>query len=340
MKWEFTELAHPAFTSLMRRLSSAGFKREFAHVAVLPDWWAPGCEDDPSLLPDVEIRVARFVGAPLAVVRDTSAPLEAPKYQNAQLRRVRDINRDRLGPAIHAALQVGSAAIRNLTAPALRIPPQDPLAWRRDITTAGPLLQLADVVADLWKRGIPVLHAETLPNPSFQGLVADVEGRPIIVLGHDQDEPARLAFIIAHEVAHIVFGDCAPGSPVVDEQEEVSDDHVIEARADQYASTVMTGGVAIPHVQASGFKDLAMKASAVEKAQRIDASSVVWAWARRTGDYAMATMAAQALYRTKGGKRALRALFDQYVDLENASDSDRALLRCLHGDPQRDAVAS
>ena len=48
----------------------------------------------------------------------------------------------------------------------------------------------------------------------------------------------------------------------------------------------------------------------------------------------------QGLKKSYRGKRALRALFDQYVDLENASDSDRALLRCLHGDPQRDAVAS
>ena len=333
-------MAHPAFTSLMRRLSAAGFKRDFARVAVLPDWWAPGCEDDPSLLPDVEIRVARFVGAPLAVVKDASATLESPKYQGAQLRRVRDINRDRLGPAIHAALQVASAVIRNMSATPVRNPPVDPIVWRNEIDRSGPLLQLADVVADLWKRDIAVIHVETLPAPSFQGLVAVVDGRPVIVIGHDLDEPARLAFIIAHEVAHIVFGDCAPGRPVVDEQEEVSDDHEIETRADGYASDFMTGGVAVPQVHATGFKDLAMKAAAIEKEQSIDASSVVWAWARRTGDYAVATMAAQALYRTKGGKRVLRGLFDQHVDLENALDSDRALLRCLYGDPQRDAAAS
>jgi hypothetical protein len=54
----------------------------------------------------------------------------------------------------------------------------------------------------------------------------------------------------------------------------------------------------------------------------------------------MATMAAQALYRTKGGKRVLRAFFDRNVGLDDAPESDRALLRCLYGDPQRDAVAS
>lgn len=324
----------------MRRLSAAGFKREFARVAVLPDWWVPGCEDDPSLMPDVELRVARFVGASLATVRDPEAPLDAPRYQEAQLRRVRDINRDRLGPAIHAALRVASAVIRNMSGGDSLVPPTDPIAWRNAIERAGPLLQLRDVVADLWKRRIPVIHMETLPSPSFQGLVAILENRPVVVIGHDLDEPARLAFTIAHEVGHVVAGDCTPDRPVVDEQEEVTDDHEIEARADRYASDVMTGGAEVPHVQAAGFKDLATKAAAIEKAQGIDASSIVWAWARRTGDYAMATMAAQALYRTRGGKRLIRALFDEHVDLENAPDSDRALLRCLHGDPHRDAIAS
>src|SRR5207247_1992059 len=127
------------------------------------------------------------------------------------------------------------------------------------------------------------------------------------------DEPARLAFIIAHEVAHIVAGDCAADRPVVDEEEEVSDDAEMEQRADQYATVVMTGGADIPAVSASGFKELALKAAALEKERGVDSSAVVWAWARRTGNYAMATMASQALYRTKGGKRALRESADHNV---------------------------
>lgn len=99
-----------------------------------------------------------------------------------------------------------------------------------------------------------------------------------------------------------MYGDCTPGHPVIDEEEEVTDDHAIEVRADAYAATLMTGGVSVPEVPASGFKELAKKAAAIEKALHVDASAVVWAWARKTDNYAMATMAAQVLYRTKGGK--------------------------------------
>ena len=83
----------------MQRLSRAGFKREFVQAAVLPDWWDERCEDDSSILRDIETRAARFLSRPVAVIADPTAPLSAPPYPAAQLRRVRDVNRDRLAPA-------------------------------------------------------------------------------------------------------------------------------------------------------------------------------------------------------------------------------------------------
>lgn len=324
----------------MTRLSAAGFKRDFARVAVLPDWWDTSCESDPGLLPDVEIRVARFIGAPLEVVRNPALPLVSPRYEGARLRRVRDIKSDRLAPAIHAALQVAGAVVRTMRPQPIETPSSDPLAWRASIKRTRPLLQLTDVLGDLWGRGIPVIHLAMLPAPSFQGLACIAEGRPVIVLGHDLDEPARIAFIVAHEVGHIVSGDCTADHPVIDEQEEVADDHEMEKRADAFAAGVMTGGASVPDVQAAGFKDLATKAGKLEKLENVDASAIVWAWARRTGNYGMATMAAQALYRTTGGKRMLRSHLDQNIKFDCAPDSDRSLLRCLVGDADRDAAAS
>lgn len=228
----------------------------------------------------------------------------------------------------------------NAALPPLRLPSQDALEWRRQVRKEGSVLQLDDLLADLWDRGIPVIHVKTLPAPGFQGLACIVDGRPVIVLAHDLDQPARIAFILAHEVAHLVFGDCAPDQPVVDENEEISDDHAIEVRADRYATDTTTGGADVPDVQAAGYKDLAQKAADAEQERGVDASAVIWAWARKTGDYAKAQMAAEALYRTKGGKRSLRSHLDRHVDLPKASDSDRALLACLHGDPDSDAAAS
>jgi hypothetical protein len=75
----------------MRRLSHAGFKKEFVRPAILPDWWDDTCAEQPDLLPDIEICVARFLGISLAAVKDPGTALVATQYPNAQLRRVRDM---------------------------------------------------------------------------------------------------------------------------------------------------------------------------------------------------------------------------------------------------------
>lgn len=325
----------------MGRLSSAGFKSDFVEPAILPDWWDASCDGDVNLLPDIEVRVARFLGAPLAAVRDPNSTLRQPTYASAQLRRVKDIDRDRLGPAIHSALSIAAAAIRVLRAP---VEPQPPPAnaerWRELMGRAGRHVTLDDVVGDLWARGIPVLPLDVLPKPGFQGLAGVVEGRPVILLGQKFDEPGRIAFLAAHEAGHIATGDCSAERPVVDEDESVEDDGDIEQRADAFARGLLVGAAAAPALDAAvDFRALANAASDIEQRTGADAGVLIFAWAARTRDFAKATQAVKALYRFRGGRAALRRHFDQHVDVEAASDTDRALLRCVYGDPERDAAA-
>lgn len=331
-------MTRQTFTTLMHRLSRAGFKKEFIYRAILPDWWDDRCSEDPSLLQDIEIRSARFLGLPLAVVKDANAALAAPAYRAAQLRRVRDVDRDLLGPAIHSAMRIAQAVVRNLrnrkSDPV--VPPADAPAWRDLIERAGRAVTLHDIISDLWKRGIPIVPIDVLPAPSFQGMSCIAESRPVILLGHKHDEPGRVAFQVAHEVGHVATGDCAPDRPVVDEEEEITDDTDIERLADQYATRVLIGDDTVPVVDGASFKELARRASQLEGRTGADASTVIFAWARRTGDYATATMAVRALYRHLGARRELRELFDRHVDLSAAAETDRALLRCVHGDPERD----
>ncbi len=337
-------MAKNTFTTMMHRLSRAGFKKEFVRSAILPDWWDENCTNDPSLLQDIEIRLARFLGQPLAVVKNARAALAPPEYAAAQLRRVRNMDRGRLGPAIHSAIRIAAAVVRSLrdTVPDPAVPPNTGLIWRDMIERVDPALSLHDIVADLWKRGVPVIPLDLLPAPSFQGIAGIVEDRPFIVLGHKHDEPGRVAFLVAHEAGHVAAGDCAPDRPVVDEDEEITDNTDIERRADQYATGVLVGDDTVPLVEfvdGANFKDLARKASEIERETGADASSVIFAWARRTGDYATATMAVRALYRGAGARKQLRELLDRHVDLAAATETDRALLRCVHGDPERDEAA-
>ena len=301
--------------------------------AILPDWWDERCADDPRLVQDIEIRVARFLGMSMSHVADARLPLEPPSHPGAQLRRVRDTDRARLAPAIHTAIRCAAAVVRNLcdTVPPPCHPPVDGLEWRDRIVGARTAASLESVAANLWELGIPVVPLDVLPAPSFQGMACIIEDRPVILLGHKHDEPGRVAFVIAHEAGHIATGDCTAGRPIVDEEPEIADDGEMERRADRYANHVLLGESDLQQLDDSDskrFKELARRASEIERTKGVDAGFVIFSLAHRTGDYGTAAMAVKALYRHTGARKQLRRLLNRYVDLTAASETDRYLLLC------------
>lgn len=325
----------------MRRLAKAGFKEDFVRTAILPDWWDGSCDQDLTLLADLEIRVARFFNLPLQTVMDDRASIPLPSFAGAQLRRIRDLNRDRLFPAIHAAVQVATATVRSLRRPDVQpeLPPMSGVEWRRLLSPNGQAIKLEHLLTDLWARGIPVIPVEHLPVPNFQGLACFIGNRPVVLLGQKFDEPGRVAFLVAHEAGHLANGDCAAEQIIVDAEDEVQDDGFIEQRADRYGLETLAGSSSPPTLRSTGFKNLASEAFKMERDLGVDAGVLIASWARRSGDFQTATMATKALYRSSGARLLLRRHFDLHVCLEEASESDRALLRCIFMDPSDDEAA-
>lgn len=271
------------FSSLMSRLSRAGFKDDFARSAILPDWWDDECASDASVLPEVELRVARFLRAPLSVVQDPRVPLALPSRPRAQLRRTSAAELHRIEPAVHAAVSIAAAVVRSLRS---KLPPAalpvEALEWHALLAAGSSPVTLGVIAGDLWERGIPVIPVSTLPSPKFQGAACLVGERPVIVIAQRNDEPGRVAFWVAHEAGHVASGDCAPDGPVIDE-EETPDRNEVERRADQYAQMMLLGNESVPDVRGDDFLQL-------------------------------------------------RDLFAAHVDVEGASETDRALLSCVDGE--------
>jgi hypothetical protein len=143
----------------------------------------------------------------------------------------------------------------------------------------------------------------------------------------------------------VVHGDCSPGAPVVDEDEATIDDAPIERRAEDYAWRALAGGKSIPNPPQGTFREWAKAASIIDAREGIDAGVTIWSWANRAKAlledkaFLQGIQALNALYLAHGGRSALRREFDQHVSLEAASETDRALLKCLHLDPERNAAA-
>jgi len=325
----------------MRRLSSAGFKREIVRPALLPDWWEDSLSNDLSILPEVEFRVARFLNRPISEVRDPNVSLVVPLRAGTVLRRIRPMDIERLGPAIHTALAVAAAVARSLRNPGaeIRPPPADPLSWRASIDRPGAALSLDAMLGDLWARGVPVIPVDLLPTPNFQGLACVIDDRPIIIVGHQHEAPGRLAFVVGHEAGHIAAGDCAAGHLVVDQDEEVDDESDIERRADLYSTRLLVGSDRTPVITSTNFLELAKQAISFERTEGADATTTIFAWARTTRDYQTASMAVKAMYRDVGGRALLRNHVLANVDFDSATESDRSLLRLVVGDTELAAAA-
>ena len=77
-----------------------------------------------------------------------------------------------------------------------------------------------------------------------------------------------------------------------------------------------------------------MRAERVGRELDVDPGVLVWSWASRLHDFKLGELAFNALFQA-GGLQVLRGLFDEHVNLEDASETDRSLLRCVFGDPDR-----
>ena len=321
------------FSTLLRRLSRAGFKRQFVRSALLPEWWDETCAEDPNLLAEFEIRLARFLGVPLTSLRDSSFSLTPQQYAGAKLRHVRNVDGDQLVPAIHSAIKIAEATVRCLHdfVPHPRIPPSNGLEWRNEVESRGVPITLDAILGDLWARGIPVIPLEMIPAPSFQAMACIADGRPVILIGQKNEEPGRIAFWVAHEVGHIASGDCDAKHLVLDGQEGISDESDIEAAADTFSRQMIAGDNRIPEIAGSDFREIAKESASLAKRTGIGAGMIIAAWASESGDYPTAQMALKALYLATGARRILNRHFDISVEVEGAPETERELLRCVSG---------
>ena len=322
------------FSTLMQRLSRAGFKRQFVRSVLLPEWWDEACDGDSNLLPEFEVRVARFMGIPLSDVQDSTFSLVPMHSVTAKLRRVRKVDGERLLPAIHTAIKIAESTVRCLKesgVPRPEIPPSSGLEWRADVGSRGESVTLETILRDLWGRGIPVIPLDIVPAPSFQAIACIAGGRPVILIGQKNDEPGRIAFWVAHEVGHIARGHCDSEHLVLDGQEGILDDSDIEVNADKFSVHVLIGENRIPEIKNGDFREIAQESARLATCTGIGAGMIISAWASNTGDHQKAQMALKALYLATGARKALTGHFADNVDLEGAPETDRDLLRCVSG---------
>jgi transcriptional regulator with XRE-family HTH domain/Zn-dependent peptidase ImmA (M78 family) len=210
--------------------------------------------------------------------------------------------------------------------------PSDPQAIRDEVLNEEEVVDFAALLRWSWGQGVAVLP---LFDPGqFHGACWLFDVQPVIVLKQVTDSDARMAYDLAHELAHVALH-LSPEQPAVIESEEISfdtEDESLEDEAADFAGAVLLGdpeALAQDVVRrASGnvrFLQRAVKEVAPQARVSVGALANYLAW--RVEDEADWWGAAANLQQRS--KRPAQLAVDmvlEHLDLERLADDDRALL--------------
>lgn len=235
---------------LRRELRRAGIANA-AIDAVWPQWWSEDAGQSLSATAELTYTVARRLGLSPSALFDGSTKFlwrDDTKFKNLGTSTERD-------QAILAAFAVAIArcalgATRSVQLPNL----PDVHTLRETILKQGRLVNALELLTFCWSLGIPVLQLRVFPlrQKRMHAVTVHEHGRYAILLGYETKYYAVVAYILAHEIAHILLGHLEHSTSLLEigdplTPEDVDDE---EAEADQLALTLLTG-MANPQISSS-----------------------------------------------------------------------------------------
>ena len=231
------------FSAVLRRVAAAGFKPKFVKGDVLPPWWDDEIAAHPTGLEEgvglLSVRLGLVPASLRDGVRAEFAADAEPKFKTRQ-----GVEPSDLEPLRHVAtyaLRLACAA----APPARPFPSSDPAALRRHLLAGGePCVTLDGLLRLCWSAGVPVLHVGgPVGGKKMDGLAARFGDRYGIALCANHRPPARLLFILAHELGHVLLGHLPDDGVLIDGDGTVAatDTDAEEAEANAFAWTLLTG---------------------------------------------------------------------------------------------------
>lgn len=275
---------------LYDRLAGIGFPKKFVRQRILPDWWTEETDQDPNVVLEGAMYMADRLNVSIRSLLDPStrvvfSPLYQPKFK---LKNGVELERLMLPCAL-------SGRVAELVAYSCNHPYLGLEGWtidriRTQIMASRDSVDLVGFVDFCWTVGIPVVHFSAFPSRvhKFDGMVSYFGDRPVILLSSNHKSPARLLFIAAHELGHLIKGHVAIDEPLIDERVELVTDDDDETEANQVAQELLLGRSGMIYDIWERFltgEQLAKKSRQWAKRDRVDpavvALNVTWNRAQR-----------------------------------------------------------
>jgi hypothetical protein len=186
---------------LRRELRDAGIANA-AINAVWPQWWSDDAAQSTSATAELVYTVARRLGLSPRALFDGSTQFlwrDSTKFKNLGTSTSRD----------QAILSAFGIAIGRCALGATREGPipdlPDVHTLRDTILNQGRLVDAVELLTFCWSFGIPVVQLNFFPlqQKRMHAMTVHVDSRYAILLGFGSRYYSRIAYILAHEIAHI-----------------------------------------------------------------------------------------------------------------------------------------
>lgn len=150
---------------------------------------------------------------------------------------------------------------------------------RQEILEIHQTINLTSLIDYCWRKGIAIAYFNTFPKnqTKFDGMIQWHNKRPVIVISVNYKESARLAFVLAHELGHLVLKhitqDC-----LFDDKIEYNTDGREEKEANQFAVELLLGDLdnCLENKKFKNAKKLIEETEAITvKRKDLDKSSVI-----------------------------------------------------------------
>lgn len=241
---EVTLLANAnPMSSLFQRLATFGFDRPYVRKVALPDWWNDHVAETEDGYAQTLMLLSRNLGLDIRSLQNAEAKLECRTFGKTCYKMKRSVAEDQLRQAHCIAARAAqlacfatsvSPALMPLTAKEIRAH----ICKSKDRTVDfGALLDYC------WELGIPVLHVSHFPKGArkMDGMAARVKGRPVIILSKTDHFSAKLLFLLAHELGHVILNHIGDSGMVLDEKIDRESVDEVEIAANTFAVELLTG---------------------------------------------------------------------------------------------------
>src|SRR5262249_30089163 len=257
--------------------------------AVWPEWWSAEAESSSSATAELTYTVARRLGLSPRALFDGSPQflwVDTTKFKNLGTTTERE-------QAILASYgtAVGRCALGAIS-PVVFPPIIHAQTVRDIILRQARFVDLPELLIFCWQTGIPVIQLRVFPLPQkrMQAMTVKVKGRYAILLGYESEYYARMAYILAHEMGHILLGHLEQDESLLDMDDPLraEDLDTEEVEAGRAAFVLLTGRddpQILADTQSYRATQVAQQATEVGNRERIDPGILALCLGHATGKW-------------------------------------------------------